>query len=250
MIEIAIALAVIGFAVVAIIGVLPAGMNVQRDNREDTIINQDGPYLLEAIRSGARGFETLTNYVDDVRVTLVNASQNRVTNVFNGPFLGASNIIGLLSIPRGAVDPFSGNAAYTVERVQANVRALSGGVAEQGVGGADLAFRYLLTCEIVRPANSADVVEHFGTGPVVPGTAASINVPGTMPELELTTNRNARALYLPNTLYEVRLTFRWPVLSGGALGNNRQVFRTYVSGTQQKVKNFYFFQPQSYAKVP
>ena len=53
MIEIAISLAIIGFALVAIVGVLPAGLNVQKENREETILNQDGPFLLEAIRSGA-----------------------------------------------------------------------------------------------------------------------------------------------------------------------------------------------------
>ena len=41
MIEIALCLAIIGFALVAIIGVLPTGMGVQRQNREETIINQD-----------------------------------------------------------------------------------------------------------------------------------------------------------------------------------------------------------------
>ena len=50
MIEIAIALAVIAFALVAIIGVLPIGMNVQRDNRAETIINHDATYWMEAIR--------------------------------------------------------------------------------------------------------------------------------------------------------------------------------------------------------
>ncbi|HLZ53286.1 MAG TPA: prepilin-type N-terminal cleavage/methylation domain-containing protein, partial [Verrucomicrobiae bacterium] len=35
MVEIAICLAIIGIALVAIIGVLPAGLNVQRDNREE-----------------------------------------------------------------------------------------------------------------------------------------------------------------------------------------------------------------------
>src|SRR5271169_5569951 len=63
MIEIAISLAIIGIALVGIIGVLPLGMNVQRDNREETIINQDATVLLEAIRSGARGLNDLTNYV-------------------------------------------------------------------------------------------------------------------------------------------------------------------------------------------
>src|SRR5665647_1612048 len=50
MVEIAICLAIIGFALVAIIGVLPLGMNTQRDNREETIINQDATVLLEAVR--------------------------------------------------------------------------------------------------------------------------------------------------------------------------------------------------------
>ncbi len=63
MIEIAMCLAIIGFALVAIIGVLPLGMNTQRDNREETIINQDATVLLEAIRNGARGLDDLTNYV-------------------------------------------------------------------------------------------------------------------------------------------------------------------------------------------
>src|SRR3972149_5103108 len=63
MVEIAIALAVIGFALVAIIGVLPAGMNVQKENREETVINQDASIFLQAIRSGARGLDDLTNYV-------------------------------------------------------------------------------------------------------------------------------------------------------------------------------------------
>jgi prepilin-type N-terminal cleavage/methylation domain-containing protein len=63
MVEIAICLAVIGIALVAIIGVLPIGMHTQRDNREETIINQDATVLMEAIRGGARGLDDLTNYV-------------------------------------------------------------------------------------------------------------------------------------------------------------------------------------------
>src|ERR1700733_13412463 len=63
MVEIAISLAVIGVALVAIIGVLPLGMNVQRDNREGTIINQDATVFMDAISKGARGLNDLTNYV-------------------------------------------------------------------------------------------------------------------------------------------------------------------------------------------
>ena len=63
MIEIAISLAVIGFALVAILGVLPLGMNVQKENREETIINQDATVFMNAIRNGAQGMDDLTNYV-------------------------------------------------------------------------------------------------------------------------------------------------------------------------------------------
>ena len=52
MIEIAISLAVIGFALVAIIGVLPTGMQVGRENREDTIIAYDAKVWLDAVRNG------------------------------------------------------------------------------------------------------------------------------------------------------------------------------------------------------
>ncbi|MGB7957244.1 MAG: prepilin-type N-terminal cleavage/methylation domain-containing protein, partial [Minisyncoccia bacterium] len=39
MIEVALCLAIIGFALVSILLVLPSGMNTQRDTRQETIIN-------------------------------------------------------------------------------------------------------------------------------------------------------------------------------------------------------------------
>ena len=78
MVEIAIAIGVIGFALVAVIGILPAGMNVQKDNREDTMISEDAPIFLDAIRNGATvtnfngiigvngGLDYLTNYVEKI----------------------------------------------------------------------------------------------------------------------------------------------------------------------------------------
>jgi len=69
MIEIAICLAVIGFALAAIIGVLPLGLSVQRENREETVINQDGNVFINAIRNGELGLDDLTNYVTSVTNT-------------------------------------------------------------------------------------------------------------------------------------------------------------------------------------
>ena len=45
MIEIALCLAIIGFALVAIIAVLPRGLSVQQENREETIIGKDAADL-------------------------------------------------------------------------------------------------------------------------------------------------------------------------------------------------------------
>src|SRR5436309_6880874 len=69
MVEIALCLGVIAIALVAIIGVLPTGVRVQKDNREDTVINQEGLLWLEAIRSGAQGLDYLTNYVDTITIS-------------------------------------------------------------------------------------------------------------------------------------------------------------------------------------
>ena len=109
MIEIALSLGVIAIALVAIIGVLPTGVRVQRDNREDTIINQEGQLLLEAIRSGSRGLDYLTNYFD--LITISNVTQTVATNFYNpAGFMPATggeatltngqNIIALLTYPK------------------------------------------------------------------------------------------------------------------------------------------------------
>ena len=52
MVEIALSIAIVAFAMVAIIGIMPTGFEAQRLNREETIINQDGTLFMEAIRSG------------------------------------------------------------------------------------------------------------------------------------------------------------------------------------------------------
>ena len=68
MIEIAIALAVIGFALVAIIGILPMGLNIQKETRERTIINHDAMYFLDALKNSAQGLDELTNFVARIDV--------------------------------------------------------------------------------------------------------------------------------------------------------------------------------------
>jgi prepilin-type N-terminal cleavage/methylation domain-containing protein len=143
MMEIAICLAIIGIALVAIIGVLPQGMNVQKDNREETVINQDATIFIEAIRNGQRGSDDLTNYV------------YMITNTYTGvgyvSFSSGSNIVGLLSTPE-----FTGN---TSNRMVAYVRSMSGPAVEKPPQDNQLlqqdSFSYRIICENV-PIQLAD----------------------------------------------------------------------------------------------
>ena len=235
MIEIAISLAIIGFALVAIVGVLPAGLNVQKENREETILNQDGPFLLEAIRSGAQGFDDLTNFVQSISIA---SEPGGVSNYFafnRGAFGGYTNgarIIALLSTPK-----YSG--AFT-NRVTAHIKAFSGGVTEKS--GSDLAFTYQLTSEIVpfTAIPSSDVVlDPFNTtnNKVVP------------PEVLERVERSYIAKELAANLHEVRLFFQWPLLPDGRTGNSRQTYRSLIASAQTNDSFGAVFKPQTFRRT-
>jgi type II secretory pathway pseudopilin PulG len=129
MVEIAIALGVIAFALVAIIGILPFGLQVQQENREKTVIKQDAVYFMNAIRTGAREEDDLPAFVESIDVG--------GTVVSNFP--SGYEIIGLLSRTNylGANEP-----------VSALVRAISGSAAGRSVQSGDLAFRYRMNVMI------------------------------------------------------------------------------------------------------
>ncbi len=181
MIEVAICLAIIGIALVGIIGVLPRGMNTQRDNRETTIIGQDANQLIEIIRNGARGQDDLTNYVFAITnywfwtnpvtsgfgsgyngYTFSNANLTDVTgtvppnNIFAvlSPLNSGSNIVGVLSTPEftdfnGAPIPSLIEGGIS-NHVVAYVKALSGLAAEKPPQTNDVmmgdAFSYRVQC--------------------------------------------------------------------------------------------------------
>ncbi len=195
MIEVALSLAIIGFALVAIVGVLPMGMNVQKSNRDDTIIHQEGLFYLEAIRSGATALTDLTNYVEEVMVSGTNkAGISLGTNTFRGT-TNTAFVAGLLMTPKG----WPREGMY-VTNVTAKVRSKTGSLQAQSASkdARDFAFSYLLTSEVI-------------------------------PYPTFATNS-----LLSSNLYEIRLTLRWPVFGrAGAwrAGVNQQSFRTMVNGT-------------------
>jgi type II secretory pathway pseudopilin PulG len=281
MVEIAICLAIIGFALVAIIGVLPFGMRVQKDNREETIINQDAMYWMETIRNGTRGLDHLTNYVQYIVVhtwSLVysqgssgpNGSgwvttstpqthvyTNRVANSSirqptpvpgpAEPIVSGDQIVGLLSTPRfgdGATP-----TTLTSNYVFAYLKAISGPAVDKGRNSAsrEFAFHYRLVPEIY-PANWL-ALQNFDWSQTNGSSTNQIQQVLAQRNLLRTTSAN---------LHELRLLFRWPVLLGpdpddptsARIGSGRQSYRTLVSGRLDALSagrdQHYFFQPSSY----
>ena len=228
MVELAICLGIIAFALVAIIGVLPIGINVQKDNREETIINQDGMYWMEAIRSGATGINDLADHVAFIEIRNSNSQVYRWEPVPAGAgdshmelprgVQGAA-IVGLLSMPVHAdlVGPVTVRNWPQVDTqygeynlIRAKVRAISGSAVDKGEAAKEMAFSYRLTSE-VRPIRTAG---DWG------------NLTGN--KLALDANRFRKLNF-----YEIKLTFQWPeYIFGGEEhpGPNKKVFRTVVAG--------------------
>jgi type II secretory pathway pseudopilin PulG len=238
MVEIAISLAIIGFALVAIIGVLPIGMNVQRENREETIINQDATYFIDAIRSGARGLDNLTQSV--MGITIVsNFNAVSYTNSYRNPanppsfalpnpstftLINGERIIGLLGTPK-----YDGNGTlFWTNQVVAYVRALSGLAVEKF------------------PQDNADVRQDAFSYRLI---TENLQLP-VPPDYDT----NSYSRQLTHNLRELRLSFRWPLLPNGNIGNGRQTFRTTAGGQLLSVNDngqaLYFFQPQTFVKAP
>ncbi|MDB6028828.1 MAG: hypothetical protein JWM68_5051 [Verrucomicrobiales bacterium] len=215
MVEIAIALGVIAFALVAIVGILPTGLNVERENREETLINQEGPYFMEAVRGGSKGLDILTNYVDSIAITTTDPAgiiahyryENNpgVVTVIggtncNGNMTNASWIIGLLSRPKYWPPGWT-------NKIDAHVRAMSGTAVEQGTGARDMSFNYSIFPELI-----------------------PVNFHAFDPSLTNSFATNVFINTLQTNLHEVRLNFRWPLYPNGSVGNGRKIYRSYVGG--------------------
>ncbi len=250
MIEIAIALGVIVFALVAIIGILPTGLNVEKETREQTLINQDGPYFLEAIKGGSEGIAFLTNYVDSIRIdssfaggqtnmTYTNSPFAAVPPDFNGNMVNSKWIVGLLTRPKyfnptdETLTNQVNNPLAVTNRIEALVHSLSGAAIEQGKVTREIAFSYSILVEVV-PVNTHALF-----------TATNA------PTFDAEKRDDAFTRHLEGNLYDVRLNFRWPLLPNGDVGPGRKLFRTFVSGQifregQPDGTTLCLFRPQSF----
>jgi prepilin-type N-terminal cleavage/methylation domain-containing protein len=246
MVEIAICLAIIGIALVGIIGMLPYGMNTQRDTREETIMDQDVGILLPAITQGMRGMDDLTNYVYAVTnfQTFYNSDGTTgQTSIYGYTYTGSAlngtsfgpvltngeNIIGILSTPEYAnsttLQPLPNviNGGFS-NHVVAYVRALSGLASEKPPQDNSLMLNDAFTYRLL-------VVN----APV----ALDTNTFNTPYNLQIWQNER-----------ELRLTFLSPQQPNGSIGNNRLTYRATIAGqlapTNYNNETFYFYQPQSF----
>jgi type II secretory pathway pseudopilin PulG len=264
MVEIALALAVIGFALVAIIGVLPTGMSVQKDNREETIIGLDATFLMDTIRTGSRGQDSLTNYIICItnRALRFDALTNPIPgsetlswfttsqySLSNNPPVNANlltngqNIIGLLCAPRYDQEPGGG---FISNYTTADFRSMSGAVISQGLNPAsrEFAFAYRLTPQLIR-FNAFDTSwTNFADASI----AGDTNLVASRSNFMMMANMQRQ------TFNELRLRFDWPVFVQGTTGNGHQTFRTAVSGqlnflvpsAVNGVAGLWFVRPQLY----
>jgi type II secretory pathway pseudopilin PulG len=261
MVEIAICLAIIGIALVGIIGVLPYGMNTQRDTREETLINQDVSVLLPMITQGMRGADDLTNYVYAITNywTLYNTngttlppSPNVVGYTFsstggspppyysNVKLTNGANIIGLLSTPEyvGKTSAFNYAAVPVItnmfgyqqvysNHIVAYVHAMSG-----------------LASDKPPQDNTLMVNGAFSYRMLV------VNAPVALDTSDYNTPYNQQ---IWQNQRELRLTFLSPEQPNGTVGNNRLTFRATIAGqllpsflNNVNNESLYFYQPQSF----
>ena len=259
MIEIAISLAIIGIALVGIIGVLPVGLNTQRANREQTVIGQDATVFMEDIRNGARGADDLTNYVYAIVNTGLNPQVGYLNpllademnfsktafpaipaNQWHSILTNGANIVGLLSTPEflnangGIADSLY--TAATSNHVVASVRSINGPAFEKPPQDNPIvqqdSFSYRIYCV---------------NGPVAMDT--------NIFNLSVSDPRRIYSDQLAANLHELRLTFLWPVLPSGNLPArpSQATYRTLVAGQVAQDAadtNLYFYQPQSFTNAP
>jgi hypothetical protein len=263
---------VIAFALVAIIGILPTGMSVQKDNRQETIVNQDASIFLEAIRNGAQGVDDLTNYVTAITNywTLFPSGASHhdgytytVSETDGTPFpqpfylLSGNRIVGLLSTPKYTQITNAGaSSSCRSNYVVAYVRAISGGAAEKypqtNANVIDGSFSYRLVSEVV-PYAYYDPLWVYYDDPLLTNAPVS---PAAQAEID---NRRRTFQIVVNqqtNLYDLRLLFRWPLFNNGNTGPQRQVFRTITGGYLLNTNDggtgpqiLYLFQPRTYKKA-
>jgi type II secretory pathway pseudopilin PulG len=265
-IEIALCLGIIAFALVAIIGALPTGLNVQKNNREQTIIGQDAMVWMDTLRSGSMGYNDLTNYV-------VCISNFWTTYAYSGPvspnsplygygggtptangvdwytfsnsnvpgfnMTDGATIVGLLSIPTWTPlfnvqlhSPPPSN--YQSNYIVAYFRSMSGAAVEKVPQSNPTVLQDAFTYRMI--------VQNFAYAAVDTNEfcmdCPQTNWIVTSNQWVARTNAAYSQWLLRTNTHDFRLLFRWPVLPNGQIPNyGRYAFREMVNG-QLTISNY------------
>ena len=210
--EVMLAIGVVAFGLVAVLGVLPAGLTVQKDNREETIIRYDAQYWMTALRAGMQPTDALHQVewvelqVDDGAGPVVyRAHRPRLggdgagpewrdlPSLFRGHLKQASwptDVIGWMSIPD------NGTALGSVKKT-ARVRAMNGQLFDRIYG------RKVLV------ATRQEFVSE--------GSTACHPLPGGEFAFSYLLETHIAPDPAKVNLWRITLTFKWPVLDDPTL---------------------------------
>ena len=245
MIEIAISIAIIAVGLIAIAGVLPAGLNVQRDNREDTIIQEDGAYLLEAICAGGIGFHEITNHVLSVTVSN-NFSGNLISDTRDDLLPDdwtPTRVLGLMTTPKMWPMGHPNYQQNSTNTVLAVVKAFTGSAIEQSGGQDEFAFRYLADISVTPYKSPYTYIPP--SGPTLGEELLNIGTIDAVNEF----NRN---IHLERNLWLVSVKIMWPLrgVAGGnvQVGGREQTFSRVVAGKIERAgrRPWYFLTPETF----
>ena len=212
MIEIAIALGIISFALVAVIAILPSGLQLQQHTRERSIIDKEANYWINAIQNSGdytNDFHRSNVYQDDALDFV------KSINGYPGPFGNTARLLGGL-IRTNYFVSYDGEGKPIVEwgePVTAIVRPFNGAAIERGAAHRDFAFEYLMNVHI----------------------APSFTIRPDHPDYDA----------LQSRLWELKLEFAWPVINGRA-ARTQAVYRATIAGELKPAddpppSDFYYF---------
>jgi type II secretory pathway pseudopilin PulG len=248
--EVVLAIGVVAFGLVAVLGVLPVGLAATKDNREETIIRYEALYWINALRAGAQKFDAL-DQVEWAEVVVIESvtPTTTITNVYRahrnrlggdgwGVFpnlIGALNrghnkqntwptdVIGWLSIPNNG----------TVKTKTVLVRPMNSTLFDRIYGR-----KLLVANKSSYTNNSSSTIYHpLDGGDLAFAYLLEVSITKPDPSLEL---------------HKVELTFSWPVLDDPTIENpaknasdmakktiSKMVFTTEIfGGLEQAVTSY------------
>jgi hypothetical protein len=181
-------------------------------------VNNDAAFWTEALRSGSRGIDDLTNYVEEITI-----SNSKRTDTFkntwdvNSQIKTGEQIVGLLSTLKYTND----SGKILTNSVIARVRAINGPAVDKRKPTNEFVFRYQLESEVT-PVSPAPVY--------TPGKTDSEKYQFWQ---DTGANNVPYHLNVAGNLSNIRLTFRWPVFEQGntwGVGRNRRTVRSLANG--------------------